>query len=72
MAFRSGKSSLIRGLIARKPVHETWAVLVNEFGQVGIDQAMFEPQDMWWVKGSRWLSVPPTGLRAAGTSVNLL
>ncbi|SDJ81493.1 CobW family GTP-binding protein [Billgrantia gudaonensis] len=47
----SGKSSLIRGLIRRKPEHENWAVLVNEFGQVGIDQAMFEPQDGVTVKG---------------------
>ncbi|QEM81638.1 CobW family GTP-binding protein [Halomonas binhaiensis] len=38
----SGKSSLIRELIAQKPEGERWAILVNEFGQVGIDQAMFE------------------------------
>ncbi|WP_163575683.1 CobW family GTP-binding protein [Halomonas faecis] len=47
----SGKSSLIRGLIRQKPEQENWAVLVNEFGQVGIDQAMFEPQDGVTVKG---------------------
>ncbi|MGM0522122.1 MAG: GTP-binding protein, partial [Pseudomonadota bacterium] len=37
-----GKSTLIHSLIAQKPVDETWAILVNEFGQIGIDQAMFE------------------------------
>ncbi|TFH86807.1 GTP-binding protein [Billgrantia azerbaijanica] len=47
----SGKSSLIRGLIAQKPARETWAVLINEFGQVGIDQAMFDAQSGVVVKG---------------------
>ncbi|WP_163557238.1 GTP-binding protein [Halomonas sp. NO4] len=47
----SGKSSLIRSLIDQKPAQETWAVLVNEFGQVGIDQAMFDTQAGVVVKG---------------------
>lgn len=47
----SGKTTLIRYLIERKPVAEKWAVLVNEFGQVGIDQAMFEARDDVIVKG---------------------
>lgn len=47
----SGKSTLIHHLIAQKPPGERWAVLINEFGQVGIDQAMFESRDDLVVKG---------------------
>ncbi len=47
----SGKSTLIRALLQRKPAHERWAVLVNEFGQIGIDQAMFEPNEEVVIKG---------------------
>lgn len=47
----SGKSTLIHHLIAQKPAGERWAVLINEFGQVGIDQAMFEERDDLVVKG---------------------
>ncbi|KAG7673236.1 hypothetical protein Ndes2526B_g03339 [Nannochloris sp. 'desiccata'] len=36
----SGKTSLILRLIATKPKDEVWAVLVNEAGAVGIDQAL--------------------------------
>ncbi len=47
----SGKTTLIHSLIEQKPVDEKWAVLVNEFGQIGIDQAMFETRDDVVVKG---------------------
>ncbi|MFN2330437.1 MAG: GTP-binding protein [Halomonas sp.] len=47
----SGKSTLIHRLIDQKPADERWAVLVNEFGQVGIDQTMFEERDDLVVKG---------------------
>ncbi|MFC2992106.1 CobW family GTP-binding protein [Halomonas tibetensis] len=47
----SGKSTLIHRLIDQKPTDERWAVLVNEFGQVGIDQTMFEERDDLVVKG---------------------
>lgn len=33
----SGKSTAILELLAKKPTNERWAVLVNEFGEVGID-----------------------------------
>ncbi|TBW53765.1 GTP-binding protein [Marinobacter halodurans] len=33
----AGKTTAIRDLLTRKPAGETWAVLVNEFGEVGID-----------------------------------
>ena len=28
----AGKTSTILGLLSQKPKHETWAVIVNEFG----------------------------------------
>lgn len=34
-----GKTTAIRHLLAHKPAQEFWAVLVNEFGEVGIDGA---------------------------------
>lgn len=36
----SGKTTTIRHLLASKPAHEKWAVLVNEFGEIGIDGAL--------------------------------
>ncbi len=36
----SGKTTTILSLLQRKPPGEQWAVLVNEFGQVGIDGAL--------------------------------
>lgn len=40
----SGKTTLIQHLLKAKPENERWAILVNEFGEVGIDGAMFEGQ----------------------------
>jgi G3E family GTPase len=37
----AGKTTAILNLLKQKPVDEKWAVLVNEFGQVGIDGAIF-------------------------------
>ena len=34
-----GKTTALMALFRSKPVHEKWAVLVNEFGQTGIDGA---------------------------------
>lgn len=36
----SGKTTTLRHLLANKPQHEQWAVLVNEFGEIGIDGAL--------------------------------
>ncbi|WP_158774411.1 CobW family GTP-binding protein [Cobetia sp. L2A1] len=47
----TGKSSFIQALVAAKPADEHWAILVNEFGQVGIDQALFAERDDITVKG---------------------
>lgn len=37
-----GKSTAIMSLLARKPSSERWAVLVNEFGEVGIDGELMQ------------------------------
>ncbi|MBK5532080.1 GTP-binding protein [Pseudomonas sp. TH08] len=36
----AGKTSLIRQLMAQRPTGERWAVLINEFGQIGLDAAL--------------------------------
>ena len=36
-----GKTTAIRHLLEHKPKNERWAVLVNEFGEVGIDGSLF-------------------------------
>ena len=36
-----GKTTAILDLLKQKPDHENWAVLVNEFGKVGIDGAIY-------------------------------
>ncbi len=38
----SGKTTAILQLLKQKPKQEKWAVLVNEFGQVGIDGAIYQ------------------------------
>lgn len=35
-----GKTTAIRHLLSIKPANEVWSVLVNEFGEIGIDGAM--------------------------------
>ncbi|MBC25619.1 MAG: cobalamin biosynthesis protein P47K [Rhodospirillaceae bacterium] len=37
-----GKTTAIRSILGRKPPHEEWAVVVNEFGEIGIDGTMFD------------------------------
>jgi len=37
-----GKTSTILQLLKNKPKSERWAVLVNEFGEIGIDGALYE------------------------------
>lgn len=41
----AGKTTLIRHLLAQKPAGECWAVLINEFGQIGLDAALLEQGD---------------------------
>lgn len=33
----AGKTTLLRHFLSQKPTHENWGILINEFGQVGID-----------------------------------
>ncbi|MCR9246823.1 MAG: GTP-binding protein [bacterium] len=40
----TGKTSAILHLLAQRPDHERWAVLVNEFGEIGVDGSLFESQ----------------------------
>ena len=40
----AGKTSTILHLLSCKPGHENWAVLVNEFGEIGIDGSLIEGQ----------------------------
>ncbi|MET3050546.1 CobW-like GTP-binding protein [Pseudomonas alkylphenolica] len=41
----AGKTSLIRQLLAQRPANERWAILVNEFGQIGLDAALLSTDD---------------------------
>ncbi|MFX4994066.1 GTP-binding protein, partial [Acinetobacter baumannii] len=43
----AGKTTLITALLAARPAGERWAVLVNEFGQIGIDQAAWSGDDVF-------------------------
>ncbi|ELT97092.1 hypothetical protein CAPTEDRAFT_131724 [Capitella teleta] len=38
----SGKTTAILHLLKHKPENETWAILVNEFGEIGIDGALLQ------------------------------
>ncbi|NGN97414.1 GTP-binding protein [Grimontia sp. S25] len=39
-----GKTSAILHLMKNKPENERWAVLVNEFGEIGVDGSLFQGQ----------------------------
>ena len=39
-----GKTSAILNLLKHKPDNERWAVLVNEFGEIGVDGSLFQGQ----------------------------
>ncbi|WP_462380406.1 CobW family GTP-binding protein [Pseudomonas sp. Marseille-QA0892] len=41
----AGKTSLIRHLLTQRPNGERWAVLVNEFGAIGLDAALMASSD---------------------------
>ncbi|MEG0488807.1 MAG: GTP-binding protein, partial [Acinetobacter sp.] len=41
----AGKTTLLQYLLQQKPEGETWAILMNEFGQIGIDQQLL-PQEV--------------------------
>lgn len=39
-ALGAGKTSVLRHLLAQRPSTERWAVLINEFGDIGLDAAL--------------------------------
>jgi G3E family GTPase len=41
----AGKTSLIKHLFTQRPANERWAVLINEFGQIGLDAALLTLDD---------------------------
>jgi G3E family GTPase len=41
----SGKTTAIQSLLDQKPVEEQWAVVINEYGQVAIDNVLLEHSD---------------------------
>lgn len=38
----AGKTSLLQQLLAQRPTDERWAILINEFGQLGLDRALLQ------------------------------
>ncbi|MDX1281967.1 CobW family GTP-binding protein [Shewanella colwelliana] len=40
-----GKTTFIKYLLEHKPENEVWAVLVNEFGEIGIDASLMDNQE---------------------------
>ena len=46
----AGKTTLLQHLLSQKPEGETWAVLMNEFGQIGVDQQLLPQQEGYEVK----------------------
>jgi len=41
----SGKTTLLTQILKQKPANETWAILVNEFGAIGIDGSILQGQN---------------------------
>ena len=41
-----GKTTALRHMIAHRPAHEKWAIVVNEFGEIGIDGAVLDDGDL--------------------------
>jgi len=39
-----GKTTAVRHLLAHRPAGERWAVLVNEFGEIGVDGALLDEE----------------------------
>ncbi|WP_353174296.1 CobW family GTP-binding protein [Acinetobacter rudis] len=46
----AGKTTLLQHLLKQKPENERWAVLMNEFGQIGVDQRLLPSQEGYVVK----------------------
>ncbi|MQZ29938.1 GTP-binding protein [Acinetobacter haemolyticus] len=46
----AGKTTLLQHLLTQKPKNEVWAILMNEFGQIGVDQQLITQQSGYAVK----------------------
>lgn len=46
----AGKTTLLQQILRHKPKQETWAVLMNEFGQIGIDQQLLVQDEGYAIK----------------------
>ncbi|EZQ02388.1 CobW family GTP-binding protein [Acinetobacter sp. Ver3] len=46
----AGKTTLLQQLLKFKPKNERWAVLMNEFGQIGVDQQLLPNNDGYEIK----------------------
>ncbi len=46
----AGKTTLLQQILKHKPQHEVWAVLMNEFGQIGIDQQLIVQDEGYAIK----------------------
>jgi G3E family GTPase len=46
----AGKTTLLKQLLSQKPEQEVWAVLMNEFGQIGVDQELLPKEEGYAVK----------------------
>lgn len=42
----SGKTTLIQQLLPQRPAHERWAILINEFGELGVDGLSLQSKDV--------------------------
>jgi G3E family GTPase len=56
-----GKTTVIRHLLAKKPVAEKWAVLVNEFGEVGLDASLLTSEGKAQEKDGVFIREVPGG-----------
>lgn len=57
----AGKTTLIKNLLKKKPTTENWAILVNEFGAIGIDGAILEDSTDNQAKNSYKIKQIPGG-----------
>lgn len=46
----AGKTTLLKAILAQKPEHEIWAVVINEFGQIGVDQLLLIDEEGYAIK----------------------
>ena len=61
-----GKTSVILNLMKNKPSNERWAVLVNEFGEIGVDGSLFSGQQS--TQQQVFIREVPGGCMCCGTA----